>query len=242
MLDWLRFRRHPVGEGELSAYLDGRLSPRRSRRLEEHLQSCAACQRKLDGLRTLVDALHGLPEVPAPRSFALSPEQAAPAPLPLRRLYPALRNAAAAAMVLLFVSIAADLFLQFHAEPGQPETAMLGAQRNGELLSPDIQGGAAAAEGEADGIEAFEDKEAVPLPAMPGEATPEAGVPPSAEEAAPSGTAELATPEAPQPAEAVEEEEEGDRIWLHALEGALGVIALGFVAAAFWARRRQRPA
>ena len=37
-------RRHPVGDRELSAYLDGQLSPASRVRLEEHLEACAAFQ------------------------------------------------------------------------------------------------------------------------------------------------------------------------------------------------------
>jgi anti-sigma factor RsiW len=261
MRDWLRFRRHPIGEQELSAYLDGQLSPAQNRRLEEHLSSCAACRRKLDDLRTLVEALHALPEAAAPRSFALTPEQAVPTPLLAGGLYLAFRNAAAAALVLLFASIGADIFLQFHGEPGQPETGMLGAQGEGEFMSPLAQGSAAADEATGE-LEAFDEKEAVPLPAVPEQATPANGVSPSAEETVPSTTADLATPETARAAEVGEEEatpstveelatpetaglaeaveEEGDRVWLRALEGALGVIVLGFIAAAFWVRRRPR--
>src|SRR4030042_1568337 len=75
MIDWLKSYRHPLKEAELSAYLDGRLSPDRSRRLEEHIRSCDPCRRKIDDLRALAEALREMPEAPVPRSFALMPEQ-----------------------------------------------------------------------------------------------------------------------------------------------------------------------
>ena len=68
-------RRHPFGEEDLSSYLDGRLSPTESTRLEEHLISCEPCRRHLEGLRAVVEGLRDLPSAPAPRSFALRPEQ-----------------------------------------------------------------------------------------------------------------------------------------------------------------------
>ena len=77
MLGFLKHRRHPIGEADLSAYVDGRVSPDERRRLEEHLRSCPACTRKLEGLRTVVAELRQLPPVAAPRSFALSATQVA---------------------------------------------------------------------------------------------------------------------------------------------------------------------
>jgi hypothetical protein len=68
-------RRHPFGEEELSSYLDRRLPPSESTRLEEHLASCEACRRRLEGLQAVVEELRALPSVPAPRSFALRPDQ-----------------------------------------------------------------------------------------------------------------------------------------------------------------------
>ncbi len=69
------FGRHPTSE--LSAYLDGELIPLRVEAMEVHLESCQACRSELAGLRRLQADLAALPEVPAPRSFALTPQMAA---------------------------------------------------------------------------------------------------------------------------------------------------------------------
>ena len=61
MLGFLKRRRHPMSEADLSAYVDGRVSPDERLRLEEHLRSCPACTRKLEGLRTVVAELRHLP-------------------------------------------------------------------------------------------------------------------------------------------------------------------------------------
>ena len=274
MLDWLRSYRHPLKEAELSAYLDGRLSPDRSRRLEEHLRSCDPCRRKLADLRALAEALREMPEAPVPRSFALTPEQVrgvrpARPYAPAGRLYPVFRNAAAAALVLLFASVGADIFLQSHGERSEPQGVMLGAQK--EMAVPSAEGGAAADEEKSE-RQAFGENVAtpvpgtggfmppgVPLPAPPGtplpgaESTPLLVLSPAAlgtplpgagltplPDLALTAPGTPPAPEAARPAAAAEEEE--DRVWLRALEGVLGGLALGFLAVAFFVRRRSRRA
>jgi len=177
MFDWLKSYRHPLKEAELSAYLDGRLSPDRSRRLEEHLRSCDPCRRKIDDLRALAEALREMPEAPVPRSFALTPEQVRGV-RPVRpyaragRLYPVFRNAAAAALLLLFASVGADIFLQSQGGRSEPQGVMLGAEKN--VAMPASEGGAAADEEKSE-REAFGQSgstpAAVPVPNAP-ESTP----------------------------------------------------------------------
>lgn len=67
--------RHP--RGDLSAYIDGQLEPKRALRTEAHIESCRECSTELAELRELRSALSALPEVRAPRSFALTPAQVA---------------------------------------------------------------------------------------------------------------------------------------------------------------------
>jgi len=274
MIDWLKSYRHPLKEAELSAYLDGRLSPDRSRRLEEHLRSCDPCRRKIDDLRALAEALREMPEAPVPRSFALTPEQVR-AVRPVRpyalagRLYPVFRNAAAAALLLLFASVGADIFLQSGGGRDEPQATMMSAEKNVEM--PATEGGAAADEEKSE-RQAFGENEAtpipgtgglvppsVPLPAPPGiplpgaESTPLLVLSPAALGTPLPGTAStplpdlaLAVPETPpvpeaaRPAAVAEEEE--DRVWLRALEGVLGGLALGFLAVALFVRVRSRRA
>ena len=272
MLDWLKSYRHPVKEEEISAYLDGRLLPDRARRLEEHLRSCDPCRRKLAGLRTLSAALREMPEAPLPRSFALTPEQVRGVRqvrpyAPAGRLYPVFRNAAAAAAVLLFAVVGADIFLQSHGGGIEPAGSMLSAKK--EVAAPSTEGITAADEEKSE-RQAFGESEAtpsdttgglmppaVPVPAAPGTPLPGAestpllvlspaalGTPLPEEVATPPPSLALTepgtppAPEATQAAAAAEKEE--DRVWLRALEGVLGGLALGLLVVAFFVGRRSR--
>ncbi len=69
------FNRHP--RAELSAHLDGELIPLRVEAMQVHLASCQSCRAELEALRQLKADLAALPEMPAPRSFALTPQMAA---------------------------------------------------------------------------------------------------------------------------------------------------------------------
>lgn len=69
------FNRHQ--RAELSAYLDGELIPLRVEAMQAHLASCQSCRAELESLRLLQADLAALPDVPAPRSFALTPQMAA---------------------------------------------------------------------------------------------------------------------------------------------------------------------
>ncbi|HEX2514497.1 MAG TPA: anti-sigma factor, partial [Chloroflexota bacterium] len=68
---------------QLNAYLDRALDDVTRRRLERHLAACAACRLDLEQLRATRDALRSLPQLEAPRSFAIAlpaPENARVAP------------------------------------------------------------------------------------------------------------------------------------------------------------------
>jgi len=60
---------HDVVQDLLSSYLDGDLSPQQRDEVEEHLASCAECREELEMLRLTLDALHDLPDLPAPAGF-----------------------------------------------------------------------------------------------------------------------------------------------------------------------------
>ena len=68
------FNRHP--REELSAYLDGEFIPLRIEAMRSHLASCQSCRAELEALRELKAGLATIPEIAAPRSFALTPEMA----------------------------------------------------------------------------------------------------------------------------------------------------------------------
>jgi hypothetical protein len=60
----------------LSAYLDGALNSEDRAALEARLETDATLRDELEGLRATVELLRGLPTLPAPRNFTLTPEQA----------------------------------------------------------------------------------------------------------------------------------------------------------------------
>lgn len=239
MLGFLKRRRHPIGEADLSAYVDGRVSPDERRRLEEHLRSCPACTRKLEGLRTVVAELRHLPRVPAPRSFALTAAQAAvkraerPAagtvPSPAAgRLYLAFRGGAIAAALFLFATVGADLFLHSPGATGGPNGSAVTGQG---VAQPSTLGGASGAEEGQKRVPQEEDANVSPPPTVvPGAMLPSVPAVPPTVQAFEKTAARSATAG----------EDEDERRWLWALEGAAGGLALGLGVSAFWLRRLAR--
>jgi anti-sigma factor RsiW len=71
-------------QADLTESLDGRLSPGRAQRIEEHLAECGGCQRLYEDLAAAVRAVRELPDEPLDpeveaRLFArLYPEEAPP--------------------------------------------------------------------------------------------------------------------------------------------------------------------
>lgn len=116
----LRWRRH------LSAYVDGRLEPPRRAALERHLAVCLFCQEELAALRGVVALLRRVPQVEAPRSFALSQAPSVTVQWPALYVSP-LRYATAVAAMLLLAVVLGDLVTGrspalVPASPGVAET------------------------------------------------------------------------------------------------------------------------
>lgn len=119
MFEALARIRHRRLRRDLSAYLDEMLSPGARRRLEEHLDTCAACRRELAELGATRGVLSELPLAEVPRSFILAaaPEPAV-GPRPVaRRLEFGLRLATAGAAFALAVVVIGD----FAGLPGDEE-------------------------------------------------------------------------------------------------------------------------
>jgi len=231
-------RRHPFGEEELSAYLDGRLSPAESTRLENHLASCEPCRRHLEELRAVTEGLRALPSVPAPRSFALRPEQVEArrsqtlAGLGAWAFGPT--GAAAAALLVFLVLVGVDLGTL--GGGGAPESAE-NRQAVQESYNAEMPALSAAAPPTAAAAPA-----PTPAPAPAGRAAADE----QKEVGTPEPTAEAATPtEAPAPmappATAGEGEDTG-RWVLRGFQGAAGAAFLATMAALVWQRRRGRGA
>jgi hypothetical protein len=219
-------RRHPFSQEDLSAFLDGQLSPARSARLEEHLASCEPCRQHLGELRAVVEGLRALPSISAPRSFALRPEQVeaprrqAPIEAPKWAFGPA--GAAATALLLFLVLVGVDLGTL--GGGGAPEEREMPTAAVADEAEEQPMLGAAPA----------------PTPApVPAERAPvieekEAGTPEAAAEAA--APTEVA-PSAP-PTDA--EQGGGASRWiLRGFQGAAGAAFLAAVAALLWRRRRR---
>ena len=106
-------RRHPIGDEELNAYIDGELDDAARSRVEAHLESCAACREAVDELRMVSRALQALPHAQAPRSFAL--READVEPMPARQAgrlagaTPLLGGVATVAFLAFFVLVGVDV-------------------------------------------------------------------------------------------------------------------------------------
>ena len=123
---------------QLSSYIDGELGAPASERLEAHLAGCQSCRLEVEQLRATAAALRDLPEVQAPRSFALSPERAAgrhqragaAAPLAL-----GMRLAAAGVAVALAAVLVVDLG-GLAGDSGAGTTREAASDRSMEYSSP----------------------------------------------------------------------------------------------------------
>ncbi len=237
----LGFRRHPVSDEDLSAYLDARLPARAQERVDAHLQACADCSRKLEELRSLLAEMRSLPEAKAPRSFALSPELAAATRreadrarqaerATARRAYLGLSGAAAAAAVLLIAVLGVELAPSLGGNGGPASTTTSSREATG-VTAPQGSGEADKSLSGGEGQDNVAPGVAPPLPSAVAE--PDSS---SANSTPPVATPYGAAAAAPQQAQPVAEE--SSHLWLWIVEGAAGGLIVGFGASAFWMRRR----
>ncbi len=180
---WRR-RRHPIGDEDLGAYLDGQLGEADRARLEAHIESCAACREELAELRALQRSLRELPEARAPRSFALREADvrpdASPRALGTLERAPALLGGLATVAFLAFGSlVAVDLAGQEAGDEGGMAVSGFEDRGDGQIVpeAPDDSGERTLDEAEKmageDG-EAEEGRERVPAgPPALREPTPE---------------------------------------------------------------------
>jgi hypothetical protein len=134
---------------QLSAYLDGELSPAERDALEQHLPACAQCQAALVELRQVRGLLRALPAPALPRAFLLPEEGAVPepmhrpqpaAPSPRRRPQaPHSRNLARAAQWAGSLAAAVGLLIVLGSA-----LASAGPQRFAASAASTTNGGAAA--------------------------------------------------------------------------------------------------
>lgn len=158
----------------LSAYIDGALGPRERARLEARLAQDADLRARLESLQWTVALVRGLPPVPAPRNFLLTPAMVRPPapaahqPAPRARwLAPALTFATAVSGLLCVILLVGNLITPGWGGPGAAAPAPMMACET--EVSPEV--GA---------------KQAPPsLKAIPTEMTPLAGGAAVSETAAP---------------------------------------------------------
>jgi anti-sigma factor RsiW len=107
---------------DLSAYLDGQLSPKESARLEEKLRARADLRHALKDLSQTRTLLRSQSPVRAPRNFLLTPKMVGERQPPARsfRLFPVMRLASALAMALFILVLAGDLLSNGRQPGGMP--------------------------------------------------------------------------------------------------------------------------
>jgi anti-sigma factor RsiW len=103
-------------EEDLDAYVDGQLEVHARERLETHLAGCDTCRRQLDDGIRLKSLMGSLPQLAAPRSFAITEAMLRPAPVtaPARSgawtgAMRSMQGMAAAGLALFAVLVVADL-------------------------------------------------------------------------------------------------------------------------------------
>jgi anti-sigma factor RsiW len=136
---------------DLSAYLDGQLSPKESARLEEKLQARADLREALNELSQTRSLLRSQPAVCAPRNFTLTSKMVGARPAPARsfQLFPVMRLASVAAAVLLVVVLAGD-FLTGGRQPAFAPVAF----QSMPMSAPAVEMKSAAEEAAAPQVEA----------------------------------------------------------------------------------------
>jgi hypothetical protein len=169
---------------QLSAYLDGQLTPTEVASLESRLASNPELAAALEELRQARSVLRQLPQRSVPRNFTLTPKLVGLKP-PLPRTYPIFRLASVVATLLLFLSFAANfmaprLAAQVVSVPygiggggGEPELQepSMALEAPPEPVEPAAPPGPAANEPEVD-----EEPAAPEFAAQPAESTPTAPV------------------------------------------------------------------
>ena len=151
-----RKKENRVGhQSMLSAYLDGELTARQRAKLENELNRNSALKAELDDLRRTVQMVRSLPTLAVPRSFTLDPAVYGRVKPRRLYLYPIMRAATVAAMLVFVFLFAGDLFLGSGAMAPTQDVEMMAVETTRvvekELAIPE------AAEMEQMGDEAVEE-------------------------------------------------------------------------------------
>jgi hypothetical protein len=125
-----------LSDETLSALIDNQLSSDDTSASQVHLGTCSACALRRDELRSVAELLRSLPELEAPRDFALGPRVVADPPnvIRLQRWY-AVTRAAAASLAAVFVFLAAGA-LYVDSQPVPRAATTSAADARSSLSAP----------------------------------------------------------------------------------------------------------
>jgi hypothetical protein len=184
---------------ELSALVDGQLTPDEIAQAQAHLGTCSACQARLEEMQELVGLLRALPSVDPPRDFRIGPRLVADPPnvIRLRRWYAFARVAAGAlAAVFVFLSVG-TLYVDSRPVPSSATLASKGQPAAPEVATAPQNASAPAARNAAGAA----GDAAAPAAQLPDATTPASAARPAAVPAAsPAAQAPGAAAAAPAPA------------------------------------------
>ena len=126
---------------QVSAYIDGAMSPKEKQAFEAHLASSATLQKDLLEYKRLKAALRSLPQKKAPRNFTLSPDKVKVRQV-ASRLAPAFSFASAGVAILLMLAFGSEYLLgrtpQMVSKEAAPQAAMLESAPAADATEPAI--------------------------------------------------------------------------------------------------------
>ena len=157
----------------LSSYLDGRLSPSDSARIEARLSSDPELGAAFNDLRAARGILRKLPSRKAPRNFTLTRQMVGLKP-PLPRSYSFFRFSTAFATILLTLTFAVNLLTPRLSYVGPINTGWGGGYGGGPASAPEMMEALAATEAPAVMEESLAAPEAPAAPALAMEPLPTA--------------------------------------------------------------------
>ena len=129
-----------ISEQVLNAYLDGELKGNEKKSVQMHLEVCAECRTKLEGLSALVSHLGSLPREAEPSSELWPAIARRTRRMRLRHRQPAIsiwRQLAFTAVVLLAAATGASVFRMYITADQAPEGEALQPQ-SGQAISVDV--------------------------------------------------------------------------------------------------------
>lgn len=188
----------------LSALVDEQLAADAAEAARAHLETCAECQERLEGFRSVAGLLRELPEITPPRDFKLGPRLAdvgadPPNVVRLQRWYTATRTAAAALAAMFVLLSAGTLYVDSQRTPpsqlasaARPAVAPASGAASSGAAPPATVGARAAAQPAVSAASPV-------APAAPAAARPAPQTNPQADDQQAASTSVSALPPTPVP-------------------------------------------